>query len=237
MTPDAPSPSPYAPGIIADEKLPPRPAGRPAVFLAAAFIIAIVSSEWLSGLWLESGDLDVAIERGKLTLLNMVGFVPGLLILLWAYLTDAVPVWGTRREGYLLLTGLMMALVWLVLVFTSNHFAVWVVAAVQLNLGASVSRAAIVGALAEIGRRRAATGRLTAGYIGLNQLAALVAPLLVVFISSMLISMSTVLENILPIPTAYVTTFAAGAAVAGAIAVSLLHGTIVEPREGRLAGW
>jgi len=53
------APSPYTPGIIGDERPPPRPAGRAVVFLVATFVMAIVTSE----LWQEWSELDPATAR------------------------------------------------------------------------------------------------------------------------------------------------------------------------------
>jgi hypothetical protein len=99
--------------------------------------------------------------------------VPALLILLWAYLSDVVPVMGTRREGYLMLASVLMAASWVTIAIRHEHYGIWLAVSAPLGLAAATSRAAIAGALAEIGRRRAATGRLAAAYTGLNELAGL----------------------------------------------------------------
>jgi len=50
-------------------------------------------------------------------------------------------------------------------------------------------------------------------------------------VTQTVIRVSNSLENARDIPTQHVAAFAAGAAVVGALAVSLLHWTIREPRE------
>jgi len=172
------APSPYAPGIIGDERPPPRPAGRPVVFLVATFVMAIVTSE----LWQEWSRRAMIITGSTASVNAVVGLasLPGVLILLWAYLSDAVPLWGTRREGYLMLACLVAAVAWLAVAVANGHYIAWMVAAVPLGFAASMSRAAIAGALTEIGRRRGATGPYAAARNILLSLASLASqPLLV----------------------------------------------------------
>ena len=94
-------------------------------------------------------------------------------MLLWAFLSDRVALWGTRREGYVLFTALLTALVWLVTAVAGNGQPVWFIAAALFGAASAISRVATSGALAEIGQRRAATGRLGAAYIGIAQLGAM----------------------------------------------------------------
>lgn len=169
----ADSPSPYAPGIIADERSPPRPAGRAVVFLVATFVMMVVTSGPLWNEW--TGRAMEIIGRGPETLglIYGVGNAAGLLTLLWAYLSDTVPLWGTRREGYVMFASLLTALGWIALAFGSSAVAAWIAAAVLFGLLESVTGASVLGALAEIGQRRTSTGRLAAAYAGVVQLAAL----------------------------------------------------------------
>jgi len=172
------APSPYTPGIIGDERPPPRPAGRAVVFLVATFVMAIVTSE----LWQEWSRRAMVINGSTASVNAVVGLasLPGVLILLWAYLSDAVPLWGTRREGYLMLACLVAAVAWLAVAVANGHHIAWLVAAVPLGFAASMSRAAIAGALTEIGQRRAATGAYAASRTALVSLASLASqPLLV----------------------------------------------------------
>ena len=171
------APSPYAPGIIGDERPPPRPAGRASVFLVATVVMALVTSqlwqEWARRAMLITGHSDsvqVAISLAS---------IPGWLILLAAYLTDAVPLWGTRREGYLMLSCLVAAVVWIALAAAGARPMAWYVAAVPLGAASAIAEVAIAGGLTEIGRRRGATGQLAAAQVAMVQIAVLASdPLL-----------------------------------------------------------
>ena len=165
----ADAPSPYAPGIIADERLPPRPAGRASVFLVATFAMTVATSG-LYRFWSGRAPLMTGHSSSIAAAMALVS-LPGMLALLWAYLSDRVGLLGTRREGYLLLASMMMVIVWLGLAFGSQNYLVWIVTALPTGLAAAITRAAIVGALAEIGQRRSATGGLAAAYAGLSVLA------------------------------------------------------------------
>lgn len=79
----ADAPSAYAPGTVSNEIAPPRPAGHP----------------WMT-------EAVKAAGFGYAFAL----MVPVLLIPFLAWLSDAVPPLGTRREGYLLAAVLLAAL-------------------------------------------------------------------------------------------------------------------------------
>jgi MFS family permease len=169
--------SPYAPGIISEPPAPPRPAGRPVVFLVATFVVVLVTSGTLFFDWALRADVGRGTAQA-IGVLSIAASAPRFLALLWAYLSDRVPLWGTRREGYLLFAALIMALTWLALAIASNHRAAWIAGAVLLAGTSIVARAAIGGGLAEIGQRAAATGRLAAAFIAVAQLATIATPLL-----------------------------------------------------------
>jgi len=179
----SPPPSPYAPGIISEERTPPRPAGRPVVLLVASFVLILVTtpSFWWQWAWCST-----PVDGHARSMMDLFIRVPpgaaNVLILASAYVSDRVALWGTRREGYLLLCGLTMTITWVVLAVVGTGDVVWVLAVVEFSVIGSVLRAAVAGGLAEIGQRRAATGRLSAGFLVANQVAFLAAtPLAAVF--------------------------------------------------------
>jgi MFS family permease len=164
------APTPYAPGIITDERVPARPPGRPVVFLVAAFALGVAGNGPLWQYWSVQSMLDLGASRTWSATVQLVGAVPSILALLWAYLSDVAPVWGTRREGYLVITSLMMAIGWLAMLAVGDHLVSWVALSVLFGLAVAASRAATLGALAEIGRRRAITGPLAAVSFGVGEL-------------------------------------------------------------------
>jgi MFS family permease len=181
----SPSPSPYAPGIISEERTPPRPAGRAVVFLLATFLMTLVTNAAFWWGWAMNSSVVSTYGRGLRNWAFSITTATSALILLWAYLSDRIPVWGTRREGYVLVCGLTTSITWLALAFLGHNDIAWVAAVVVVGLASSVSRAAITGALAEIGQRRAATGQLSAASLGLARLALLAgSPLASLFMAA-----------------------------------------------------
>jgi hypothetical protein len=171
----SPPPSPYAPGIISEERAPPRPAGRAVVFIVATFAMTIVTAMAFWFPFAEGSTVAGGHDDSMLGLFINVSTASGALILLWAYLSDRVALWGTRREGYLLLCGLTTAITWLALAVLGRNDVAWVPAVVVLGVASTATRAAVMGGLAEISRRRASTGRLAAANIIAAQTASLVA--------------------------------------------------------------
>jgi hypothetical protein len=162
------SPSPYAPGIIAEERLPTRRAGRAAVFLCATFVTtAVATLLWQS--WFTSG-LPPTTVRGAGNLFPLLVNLSSVPILLWAYLSDTVPLWRSRREGYVALASIALAAA-TVAVALSGRRVIWYAAAVPFGVATAFARAAILGALAEIGQRRSVTGALAGAHVGLKNLA------------------------------------------------------------------
>ena len=162
------SPSPYAPGIIADDRPAPRPAGRLVVFLVATFVSTVVASGTLLFERAQQAELENGTKR--MMFLSLAAGAPRLMMLLWAFLSDRFPLWGTRREGYVLFTALLAPIAWLLTTVGGDRLAAWIVAATIFGAASAISHAATSGAVAEIGQRRAATGRVGAAYLAIAQL-------------------------------------------------------------------
>jgi hypothetical protein len=158
------APSPYAPGIVSDERSPPRPPGRPALFLIASFLMALVGPGLL---WLQWTQLlvvaDIAAEGSWP--FHTLAIAPAALSLLWGLLSDRWPILDTRREGHLLFAALLMAGAWLALQFLETD-APRVLAGCAIIAAGAIASVAIGGALVEISRRLRTTGRLAAAWIG-----------------------------------------------------------------------
>jgi len=166
----AETPSPYAPGIISNEPARTRPAGRALVFLAAAFMMVLAGATTDWHFWMKELATKTGVSPTSPLVVVTIS-VPGVLVLLWAYLSDRVPLFGARREGYLLVAGLVGAAAWGALGFGAAHATVWVTAPVLIAAAMAVSRAAIDGGLTEIGRRHATTGVMAASYVMVSDLA------------------------------------------------------------------
>jgi hypothetical protein len=149
----------------------------------ASFVLILVTtpSFWWAWAWC-STPVDGHARSMMDLFIRVPPGVANVLILASAYLSDRVGLWGTRRDGYLLLCGLTMTITWVVLAVVGTGDVVWVLAVVEFSVIGSVMRAAVVGGLVEIGQRRAATGRWSAGFLIATQAAFLAAtPLAAVF--------------------------------------------------------
>ena len=77
-------------------------------------------------------------------------------------LTDAVPLFGTRRRNYLLLSALLAGVCWVGMIFVPHTYTGLLAGAITVNLF-MVMASTVVGAfLVELGQSLGATGRLTA---------------------------------------------------------------------------
>lgn len=159
------APSPYAPGRALDEPQPPRPASRPAVFLWALFALALAGPQVL---WMPFMRGIVAADRGLTFEVGAVIGAPGLLGLLWSYLCDRFPVFGTRRDGFLLLGAVVVAAAWAAAPLVPAAAGPWLGLGLALSLGAALMRAAINGGLAELAQSGASAGRLAAASVGVT---------------------------------------------------------------------
>jgi hypothetical protein len=109
-------------------------------------------------------------DRTTLTSLFIAKSAPAVLSLLWAFLSDAVPIMGTRREGYLLLAAILTLAASVGAIFAPHAFASSMAVVLAVGVGAAVATAATWGALAELGQRLGASGRLAAAAVGLPTL-------------------------------------------------------------------
>ncbi len=77
-------------------------------------------------------------------------------------LSDAFPLFGTRRKAYMVLGSAAAGLLWLLLGAVPHTYVPMLVTAVLMNMGLVVLSSATAGLLVEDGQRLGATGRLTA---------------------------------------------------------------------------
>jgi hypothetical protein len=78
---ETPSPSPYSPGLISEERAPPRPAGRAVVLLASTFVMTLVTTTPFSWAWARRSTIVSGHDRSMLDLFSRASVVAGLLIL------------------------------------------------------------------------------------------------------------------------------------------------------------
>jgi MFS family permease len=156
--------SPYAPPrTVTDEPTGPRSPDRPALFVLATFVIMVIGPGIVAPSWKELLELTGTAARGTWHL-HVLACTPVALALLLGLLSDRRPIMDTRRESYVLLGTLFAAGAWLTLLFTSGVRAS-IAAVCGIVAAYSIADVAIGGAMVEIGRRHATTGRLSAAWI------------------------------------------------------------------------
>ncbi len=110
-----------------------------------------------------------------LFLKNRLHFAPQRVALFWAIATfawyikplvglvcDAYPLFGTRRQGYLVAGSVLACLLWAALGFVPARPWPFLTIMLALNLAIVVVSTAVGGLLVEVGQRQGATGRLSA---------------------------------------------------------------------------
>jgi hypothetical protein len=209
--------SPYAPPMAAGSGRPAvRPPGSALVFLWALFAIALTGPGVLWTPWFKAtfDEGDAAPALSLVGLAATLPVLPALLAPVWAYLSDRLPVMGTRREGYLVLGGTLAVAGWAAAPLLPATPSVWLADGALLYLATNMVRVIAHGALAEIGQLRRCTGLLAAGQVGLLPLGGLAA--------------APLLEVVMPRPIGW--TAAVGAAAA--LSVVLLAMLLPEPAGG-----
>lgn len=88
-------------------------------------------------------------------------------------LCDSVPLWGSRRKSYLLLSTLLSSALWLVLGQVTHSFRWLLVLVVALNATIVVASTVLGGVMVEIGQHKGITGQLVSWKFVANNLAGL----------------------------------------------------------------
>lgn len=90
-------------------------------------------------------------------------------------LSDAVPLWGTRRKSYLILSLLLAGALWLALALVPRTYAMLLGTYVVLNIFLTLSSTVLGGLMVEVGKRDRNTGALSAQRHGINQVVRLIS--------------------------------------------------------------
>jgi hypothetical protein len=117
---------------------------------------------------LHASALDVAAFWGISTLAWYVKPFAGLLC-------DGLPLFGTRRRGFLLVGGLAGAALWLALGVVPLSYRALLLTVAALNVALMLISTAVGGLLVEEGQRRGATGRLSSLRMAVDGVIALIA--------------------------------------------------------------
>jgi Na+/melibiose symporter-like transporter len=90
-------------------------------------------------------------------------------------LSDAVPLFGTRRRHYLLFSLFLGALCWLAIGMVPRTFAFFVWTYIILNLFGVMVSTVLGGLMVEVGKRDNSTGRLSAQRLGITRVLGLIS--------------------------------------------------------------
>jgi predicted MFS family arabinose efflux permease len=139
---------------------------------AAAFATTIAQTEVIGQLpirYLLKEHLDVAPENMSLFL--FFSAIAWYLKPLAGLISDSIPLFGTRRRSYLMISAGTAAVCWIVLGITHESYHSVLFVAMTLNLMMVFASTAMGGMLVEQAQRFGATGRLCALREGLDSLA------------------------------------------------------------------
>jgi predicted MFS family arabinose efflux permease len=92
-------------------------------------------------------------------------------------LSDCVPLFGTRRRHYLILSSFGGMLLWLLAGFVPREYGTLLVVLVAMNVMGVMASTVVGGMLVDQGRKRSATGRLSAIRLAVMNLCPLIAGL------------------------------------------------------------
>jgi predicted MFS family arabinose efflux permease len=90
-------------------------------------------------------------------------------------LSDAVPLFGTRRRHYLLISLFLGALCWLAMGVVPPSFHFLVLTFITLNLFGVMVSTVLGGVMVEVGKRDHSTGRLSAQRLGISKVLGLIS--------------------------------------------------------------
>lgn len=105
----------------------------------------------------------------------LVAGIPTYIKPLVGILTDAIPIFGTRRRHYLLISLLCAGLFWLALPMVPRVFALLLWTYVGLNIFLTLTSTVLGGLMVEVGKRDHTTGALSAQRVGITRIVGLVA--------------------------------------------------------------
>ena len=104
---------------------------------------------------------DLHVSRDAMAAFFAVGALAWYFKPLAGILSDSVPLFGTRRRHYLLLSGVAAGGLWLLIGLVPRTYAALLAAVIAMNAMLVVGSTVVGGVMVEIGQRYRATGRLS----------------------------------------------------------------------------
>ena len=159
-------------------------------------------------------DLDLSPEA--MAAFFALGALPWYLKIVAGFLSDSIPLFGTRRRHYLIFSALFAGLLWIALAFLPRSYIVLLLGVIAINTMLVVGSTVVGGVLAEAGQRLGAAGRLVAARVFVESACTLLAGPLAGFLAGLPFGLAS----------------AAGAAIAfSVIPVAVI--LLTEPRAAR----
>lgn len=113
----------------------------------------------------------------RVALFMQIASMPWNLKIIAGIISDAIPIFGTRRRHYLLLSTLLSGLLWLAIAWVPHAFAPLVIMTLLMNIALVFVSTVSGGLLVEGGQTFGATGRLSALRVVAMNVAGLGVPL------------------------------------------------------------
>src|SRR5207249_5005703 len=104
---------------------------------------------------------DLRVSRDAMAAFFAAGALAWYFKPLAGILSDSVPLFGTRRRHYLLLSGVAAGGLWLLIGLVPRTYAALLAAVIAMNAMLVVGSTVVGGVMVEIGQRYRATGRLS----------------------------------------------------------------------------
>src|SRR5438128_2257533 len=104
---------------------------------------------------------DLHVSRDAMAAFFAAGALAWYFKPLAGILSDSVPLFGTRRRHYLLLSGVAAGGLWLLIGLVPRTYAALLAAVIAMNAMLVVGSTVVGGVMVEIGQRYRATGRLS----------------------------------------------------------------------------
>ena len=103
----------------------------------------------------------MGMDSDKAATFFSLSMLPWSLKVIAGLLVDSVPLFGSRRRMYLLLSALSAMIMWLAMAFSPGNYAILLVLAIGMNAAVVLGSTASGGLLVEAGQMFGASGRLS----------------------------------------------------------------------------
>lgn len=118
---------------------------------------------------------ELHLKAEDVAMFLLIGHIPIYIKPFAGILSDAVPLFGTRRRSYLLMALVLSGVFYLLLGLVPRQFYWLLFAFFGLNVFQTFTSTVLGGLMVEVGKQRNATGRLSAQRLGISKVVGIVA--------------------------------------------------------------